>query len=204
MTRRAESALPSGKAKAPTCWAAARISATLAAVLQPVFENRGRPAPSKSERMGRARVPVSPKAVRAGPAVDCRRRNRNGEGTHASRSVGARRGGSGRLKRVAASLRAERSEAEEVWRMVLRRSSATSELNESAIPVEKELGREFIRGHAERVGGGRQGRWSGSDVCQRVVVGWRARLRNSMMRVCWRSLTSGSLIMCVPSIGSSS
>ena len=206
MTRRAESALPSGKAKAPTCWAAARISATLAAVLQPVFENRGRPAPSKSERMGRARVPVSPKAASrgAGPAVACRRRNRNGEGAHASRWVGAKRVGSGLLKRVAASRRAERSEAEEVWRMVSRRSSATSEPNESAIPVEKELGREFIRGHAERVGGGRQGRWSGSDVCQRFVVGWRARLRNSMMRVCWRSLTSGSLIMCVPSIGSSS
>ena len=144
MTRRAQSALPSGKAKAPTCCAAARILATLAAVLQPVLENRGRPAPSKSERMGRARVPVSPKAVRAGPEVDCRRRNRNGEGAHASRWVGARRGGSGRLKRVAASRRAERSEAEEVWRMVSRLSSATSELNESAIPVEKELGREFM------------------------------------------------------------
>ena len=204
MTRRAQSALPSGKAKAPTCCAAARILATLAAVLQPVLENRGRPAPSKSERMGRARVPVSPKAVRAGPEVDCRRRNRNGEGAHASRWVGARRGGSGRLKRVAASRRAERSEAEEVWRMVSRLSSATSELNESAIPVEKELGREFMPRSQWTRGRGRQGRWSRSDVCQRVVVGGRARLRNSMMRVCCRSLTSGSLIMCVPSIGSSS
>jgi hypothetical protein len=32
----------------------------------------------------------------------------------------------------------------------------------------------------------------------------RVRSKNSMMRCCWRSLTSGSLIMWVPSIGSNS
>src|SRR5580658_6775316 len=73
LAKRAQSALPEAREKAPTWAATAAISAGFEFVPQPVFEATRVPAESYTLSVGWARTPVTPYWVRAGPSARMRR-----------------------------------------------------------------------------------------------------------------------------------